>query len=279
MSLLSLTTDVLPYLKMAADDSYGNVSRIHLAMEKYAETCCNRVFESDTYEEKIPSFVGGNVNLKNYPIISVSNVTTELLRVVRVRNTNAYTTATVQVTSTGVILAYNGAVNTVLFSAYSTLGAVVTQINAVGSGWDAQIASSAYAGILSTSLMLEYGQAAIDNREVWLTVLGANIGYTILDADAGVLNTAPPFAYTSVARTLDRPLYVVYTAGYTVIPKDLKQAILTLIAYQYGRVMAGAEGVNSFSIADYSVTYDGGGNSGILRSVMRLLDNYKNIVF
>ncbi|MDH5664750.1 MAG: hypothetical protein OEY10_00430 [Nitrosopumilus sp.] len=293
MAILSLANDVLKYLQLSADDSYGNVARAHNAVEAYVKTYCNRNFESASYKEVITDYRGGDIVLKNYPVTAISKMGKGLLDVMYISNSNAYSIATVQVTSTGVTLIYNTTTQTVDFATYTTLTAVVNQINTLGNGWTASLGQSAYGSIISTELVEDFGQSALNGTNVYLGIVETNVFYKLIDSSAVVISGYYDDRYdydyySSTAQgnyfrsRVYNNLYVNYTAGYSAstLPNDLKQGMLSLINLWYSRLSSGAVGVKSFSISDYSITYDGTSTSSsgaeLPPDIAVVLDLYRN---
>lgn len=292
MAILDLNTDVLPYLGLAADDSNGNVARTMNAVEKFVNTYCNRNFESASYKEVIRDYRGGDIVLKNFPVTAISKMSRGLTDVILISNSNSYSIANVSVTSTAVSLTYNTTTSTVDFATYTTLTDIVTQINTLGNGWSASLANSDFGSILSTELVEDFGQNALNPYQVYLGIIETNVFYTLLD-DSGVVISGfydDRYQYNEYTNTTQgeyyrsrvyRNLYVNYTAGYTTIPVDLKDGMLKLIKYWYTQLSNSSVGIKSFSIDDYAVTYAGStsmSGSSLPGDIKTIFDLYKNRV-
>lgn len=69
-----------------------------------------------------------------------------------------------------------------------------------------------------------------------------------------------------------------YTGGYAIIPEDLKEASLILVARSFMRIKQGAEGIISESVAGYSASYEGTTReSGLPLEAQGLLTRYKRV--
>lgn len=303
MAILDLTNDVLPFLKLSADDSFGNVDRTMDAVEEFVKTYCDRTFESDTYEEEIHDHRGGIVSVKEYPIISVSKITTNLTTVLNVKNTNEFTTATVEATTTGLTLTYNGAASTLAFATYTTVTDLNDAINALGSGWVSTM-ESGKSTVLTSAVVRRYAQEAVNNNQVGVFILGDGFSYQVKDVNAGLIDIVLGGNYygyyndsyhsgdgnyngasqrTHYHVPHGRVMYVNYTAGYATIPEDLKNAMLQFVSYLYNKNDSTLTGVKSYSIEDLSKEFESAGSSDsgvatLPNDVMLVFDMYKRVV-
>lgn len=259
---LSITSDV------AAGDPTEIVSSIQTSVEKWANMYCNRIFESASYTERYDGDLTEELYLKNYPITNISRVSTGKIDVLSIKNTNAYTTATVSVSSTGVILTKDGTSDsTVTFALYTTLGTVATAINAI-SGWYAEVVSDEYSNYKSTELRETYGINCIDEMYAYLSIPDKtqvsfetyfNEGYLYLRGG------------WPIGR---RNIFVDYTAGYTstTMPEDLKLAIKMWVKHIYQKRMEESFGVNSYTVGGLTTSFD---TEGIPVQVRKILMSYR----
>ncbi len=212
------------------------------------ETYCNRKFKSASYTGRLYTGNGGGyLALRNYPITAVSRVSTSVVDAISVSNSSTAARATVQTTSSSVVLAVvggtNDGTNTPDYATYSTVADMVTQINATGSGWTATEMNSTGIWPITELLVLPAQMCLTNNAS--LTVSDDPIsGYTFL-ADEGMLYCSAGWPTGTNSISVD------YTAGYATIPDDLEHVCLEIAAYLYG-ISKGDPSVQSESIGDYS---------------------------
>jgi hypothetical protein len=115
------------------------------AIEKY----CRRDFPSTSYDELYSGNGDRKLMLRQYPIVSVQSVRYRPVTVIKITNTDPTNVqARVTVTSAGLTLlrVKNGLRTTdtsVTFGGNLTLTAVAAAVNALGSGWSAQVVGDA----------------------------------------------------------------------------------------------------------------------------------------
>jgi len=238
---------------IAAGDPTEIVETIRDSVEDWVQSSiCMRNFESQSYSEKYDGRGFGRLNLKQYPITAVSRLSIHTRGALRIYNTNAYTTASVSVVSTGLVLILNGSSDeTVLFATYTTLGDVVTAVNALGDGWYAELIVSDYTSYASTELNITYGRSCINSQSVYLNMPDSAEGDFTVFSNEGQIQRVGGFAEGSQNIRLD------YTAGYTaaLMPNDLKLAIQILIQWIYQKRFDKAFGVQVYSIDKFRIEY------------------------
>jgi hypothetical protein len=200
------------------------------AIKKY----CRREFDSQTFDELYDHPVSGRLLLRQFPILSISRAAFEPTTVLRVKNTSASNQrATVAVTSTGLSLmrVASGVSSTdtsVTWAANATLTAVATAVNALGNGWSAAVADTAYNNRASADLRAVQGALHAKDVDAELKIhLQESRGYSI-DAERGILAVG----------TGDWPLLdgatnywrVIYTAGFATVPEDVQEACAQWVA-------------------------------------------------
>lgn len=261
---LTLTSD------LECGDPTEVITNLHTETEKWVSRLCNRTFESTSYTERYDGDGGDTLFLKQYPITVVTRVTTGRLDVMTVTNSNAYSTATVTVSSTGITLTKDGVSDsTVTFATYTTLGTVATAISAI-SGWSATLQSSDYTNYKSTELRPVYGLNCIDNADAYLYIPDRSLTSFEVYPDEGYLY------YSGGWPEGHRNIYVDYTAGYADadMPADLKLAVKIIVKYLYQRQQEESFGLNSYSLGGISNSFD---TEGIPVQALRILKSYRNL--
>lgn len=235
---------------ITSNDEIGDptsiVSVIHSSVEKFVKNYCGKDFEQTSYSKESYSGDGRQyLFLKNYPIIYLDRIAIGKRDVLRIKNTNDYSTASISVSSTGLRLVKDGTADeTVLFSTYTTLTAVATAVKAI-SGWEAEVISSGtYSNFKSTELLPRYGASAIDDNWVNLAIAEEAIDILEVYENEGYVKVGGCFPRGS------NNIFVDYTAGYSSsnMPEDLKMAIKILCKYIYDRRDQSAYGMVGYTV-------------------------------
>ena len=248
MSIVS-SSDVLDFLDNPSDTDI--VTMLHESVEEWVKQYCRRDFESTTYSKERYDGTGTTMlTLRNYPVVSVDRLAIGTLEVIKICNTAEYTTATVSVTSTGLRLVKDGSVDSsVTFASNTTMTAVVNAVNALGSGWSAELLSSDYGNYASTELLKMYGKNCIDSN--WVDLLIPNSA----EDDLVVYENEGMIYYPSKFPTGHGNVIVDYVAGYSSddMPDDLQLAIKVMIKHMYQKRDEESFSASSFKTGDYSV--------------------------
>ena len=265
---LSITSD------NPISDPTAIVSTIKNSVEAWLQNVyCRRNFESTAYKEYydgrgssnyndgfvnnsgIGSYYGlDNTNkvivLDNYPIISLNRLSVGTESVIKVTNTNTGAHASVSCSSTTVTLWKDGTTNTLSLATYTTMTTLVDAINLL-SGWSAGLMSSTYGSYPSTILSEKMGMSCINNYWVYLEMPDEGwSGFEVYPTEGKIYSSSGfPYGHKNV--------FVDYTAGYEVVPEDLKLAVMILVKYIYQRRNEESFGVSSYSIAGISQTFSG----------------------
>ena len=267
MALVS-DADILKFLELAADDSFTTVAAIKSGVESAVKAYCRRNLESTSYKDV---YVDKNnyIVLKDFPVTAVTKVQKGETSPLYISNSNQFTSAVVSVTETKVVLIYNGVTyaGDLTFATNTTLGALVTAINAAGSGWKAVTQTSDFNSILSTELLPLFGQSALYNRNVQVWIPSQDFPYLDVDYVNGILRSEQ-----SIAGEFEK-VYVNYTAGYVTIPADLQYAVKLWVKDIYTRHQESAVGLLSYSITGVRKDYE-----QIPYSAKLILDNYKRVL-
>ena len=246
------------------------ITNLHTEVEKWISTFCNRTFESTSYTERYDGDDSDTLFLKQYPVTDVSRVSYGKLNIIAVHNTNEYTTATVSVNSTGIVLTKDGTSDsTVTFAAYTTLSAVVAAINLI-SGWSATLQDSTYSNYKSTELRDVYGLNCIDDEDAYLYIPNTPMASFVPYFNEGYLYNENCWPKGN------RNIYVDYTAGYSSanMPPDVKMAVKLIVKHIYQRHQEESLGANSYSLGGISVSFD---PEGIPVQALRTLKSYRKV--
>lgn len=267
MAIVTLT-DILKFLELSADDSYGTVSSIHTGIEQAIKRYCNRGLESTSYKDKY-SGKQKYIVLKDYPVTVITKVMKGETSPMYITNTNRFTSAVVSVTEAGVVLRYNGAVTAgdYTFATNTTLATLATAVNAAGSGWVAVIQNPDYNPVLSTELLPAFGVNAIYNRYASLYMPFEDFPYLHVDDVRGILRNE-----SDLVGEFEN-LYVYYTAGYTTIPNDLIFAVKMWVKSVYTKHQDNGVGLQDYSIAGMRKSY-----TEIPPEVEIILQRYKRLL-
>jgi len=250
-----------------------NALAIRDAVEAWLQKYCNRTFESTTYTlEKYNGTGTKYLYLRQTPVTALYRVATSTTDVIRIKNTSEYTTASVSVTSTGIVLEKDGSTNTTaLFATYTTMTALATAISAI-SGWSASVASSTYNSYKSSNLLKVYGLNCIDSNEVYLRMPDDALDDIELNENNGMIYSSSGFPKGF------NNIYVTYVAGYTSasMPADLVFAVKVFLKSIYDKFTAGSWNVRGYRIGDISM-YLNDGNVEIPRETEEILARYRRI--
>lgn len=243
----TITSDV------EAGDPTQIVSSIKDEVEEFVSGYCNRTFESTAY--RLERYDGGNqiINLFNYPVTAVDRVAISTLNVIRIMNSNDYSTATVSVNTDGLRLVLDGTADTTItFALNATMSAVVAAVNALGNGWSAELASSIYGNFKSTELIPVYGQNVINSNWVDLHKTDDPEDDFFVDIAKGQIrkHSGWPFGFRNV--------YVDYTAGYSSsnMPKDLQLAVKIIVQFIYNKKDDDSFGVSEYRAHNIWASFD-----------------------
>jgi len=247
------------------------VTDIHKSVEKWIDSYCNKTLLTTTYAEYYDGNGEQYLQLDHYPITGLTRIAIGRRTAIRVQNTDDYTSATISVTSTGVILTKNGTSNsTATFASNATMTALVSAINAVGSGWTAVVDNSDYGSYKSNELVQMFGKSAIQDNWVYL-----DMPEEACD-DFEVYPNRGEIYKSSGWDEGHNNIYVEYTAGYEITPADLELAIEMFVKYIWQKKDEDAFGVKVYSLGDISTTFENGGD--VPNEIKLILNKYKRIL-
>jgi hypothetical protein len=208
------------------DDTLDNlVSAVSQAVENY----CGREFDAQQFDELYRGQRKARLLLDHYPIISVERVAYGPNTVLSITNTSAANQrATVKVTATGLTLTRvaSGVVSTdtsVTWAGNVTLAAVATAVNALGNGWSATVADTAYSNRASADLRAIQGALNAKDMPAELQMHLFEVGDFQVLAEEGALVRCSWHGGAGYWR-------IIYTAGYASVPEDVQEACAQWVA-------------------------------------------------
>ena len=248
--MLTELQDVIDFCEADHETDTKAISAIQDGVEKFIKNYCRNDFEETDYTEYYDGKGSAYLHLKHYPVINVTRLALGRRTAIRVKNTDAYTSATISVNSTGLIMTKNGVSDiTVTFATYATMSAVVSAINALANGWSATIQSSSFSNFKSSELVEMYGKSAIDSTWVYLDIPEEAI------SDFEVYPSSGQIYYYGGWPIGYRNVYVKYTAGIETIPKDLQLGVWIFVKYIFQKKDEGNFGVKEYSLGDIKVVF------------------------
>lgn len=224
---------------------------------------CDREFDSTSYTYELHDGDGRQyIRVKNPPLAVAPVVSIGRLAAINIRNTSADAThamAEVDMANAKVRLVVSGGDNEddtdVDFATYTTISAVVTQINTVGKGWIASVYDSDLDDVKSTALSKSVvscgSQRNTTASDEYLYITGDPINISSWNNDTGQIYSSGGFP------SGNENVAISYTGGYTsaTMPHDLKLAVLAGIKALWDRGEEDGFGVNGFSNESFSIKY------------------------
>lgn len=194
---------------------------------------CARIFVQQEYDELYSGNNHSDLFLNTMPLVSVQRAASEPLDVVKITNTSWPTNsrATVQVTDSGLKLVRvaSGTTSvdeTVTWASNATLAAVVAAVNALGSGWSAEVLDSNYSTWEAADLWPIQGAiSAANSKAMYLRIWVEGECDWIAETKIGCLRRTDgswPLGANNIR--------VTYTAGFDPIPEDVQEACAIMVA-------------------------------------------------
>lgn len=291
MSIVDFSKDLIPFLELGVDDDFGNVDRIHASVEQFVKSYCGRAFESADFKEEFNHNDTPSIFLREIPVTKITKVALGTDDALRIWNTNTSTSAVINVSTTEVVLTYNGTDNSadLTFATNTTVTALATAINAVGSGWVAE-AISDFGSYQSSGLLPRYGAEAINTTNIYLKVPAQALSNFELDPESGEITRLAGFLASprrGQGHNMDydyansyydsyyisTKIYVNYTGGYTaaLMPGDLKLAVMKLVRFAYMKIEEESEGLTSYTVGDLSKDIE-----ALPSDAMMILNSYRS---
>lgn len=275
--------EVANFLNLTDEDDITLVLAVRDSVESWIQGYCRRTFESTSYTlEKYNGTGSKYLYLRHYPVTALYRLVSGTIDVIRIKNTSDYTTASVSVTSTGIVLEKDGTTDsTILFASYTTMATVAAAISAIN-GWSATVTSTTYNSYKSNSLLESFGQNCIDDNEVYLSMPNTALdGFEVNPTNGTIYYPGGfPRGFNNI--------FVTYTAGYstTTMPDDLKHAILMTLDENYNKWKNDTFGLSEYTIGDLSFTFaktstdsDSSGRNTIAipREAQNILGRYRRL--
>ena len=258
MSIVDLSTELLPFLELSADDSFGNVERVQDGVEETFKNFTGRKWESADFKEEFPCRDKRSIFAKNNPITKITKVAIGTDTALTITNTNTSTSAIVNVSAVGVVLTYNGSdtAGDFTFSTNATISALATAINSAGSGWTATVVAG-FESYLSTELIPRFGAEAINSTVVNIELPAQGLSDYEVIVGTGEIYRAVGFRNISTGYLYANKVFVRYTGGYSAddMPKDVKHAVMVMVSYIYKKLISGGFGVEQCSVAGITAKF------------------------
>jgi len=253
--MTTLVSDDEIYAFLGEDDSdsaYPIIANLRDSIEEIVQNVyCKRTFYKkfwrlDRYDgEGPPQTI---LNLRNWPIINFLRLCISIQDCINVYNTSKPTIASVSVTDTYVYLYKDGIENKILFAPDSTsvltIGDMVTAINGIGNGWQADSTDTYLNSYRSDDLIPIFGWNARDRNQVTLAIPYEPEWQFEVYPEKGQVYRSGGFPRGH------NNIFCDYTSGYdsTAVPEDLKLAIKILVKHYYQK-----KDEESYSVTDYSL--------------------------
>lgn len=207
------------------------------------------------------------IYVDNFPITAISRLATGKLDIMRVQNSTDPATATMSIGTTGMTLVLNGSASTLAFATYTTMTTLEAAINALGNNWSAEIINtSEYGGIATTELIPAFGLQCQGTGYAYASTPDQYLDSYEVRPDIGEIYRSAPFPYGY------RNIFVDYTAGFTAIPKDLRDAAMQMVLWLYKAYEEKRFGITSRTLGDGSITIE---TTDVPKSVIDILNSYK----
>lgn len=252
------------------DDSQNKLLNLYLnAVDGLFNELCDREFDSTAYVHEMHNGRGGpRLWLKNIPVTAITQLSASRTPGIKIKNTTsdaARCTIDVDVSAQTLSWAIVGGASAnsnefdLTAAAYDTLAELVTGINALGSGWSAEIYDTDLNSIPSTELLEVMGlncgvprgggEATFKELEIPGTPLDGS--FRLEDAEMGMIYYPPGFTKGI------QNIIASYTAGYSssTMPHDLKMGVLAGTQALYGKGEEDGFGAKSFSTSSLRVSY------------------------
>ncbi len=193
---------------------------------------CDVTFITEDFTERYDGNGTDTLILDHFPIIKIDKLSIGEMAVMTIVNESSDALeAFVKIDSTGIVLTIEGGANdgvdTISLDTYTTLGTVVTAINAVGKDWTATISISDYDDYPSEHLITDATNFHCLDSSITLYFPSTPLSDYIVYPNRGWIQYDWKFPKGN------RNIYIEYNAGYASIPSALQFATVELIAWAY----------------------------------------------
>lgn len=278
MAIVDIYT-VQSYLGITDGDDDGTIKILHAGIEaEISRFCDNRTFDSTAYFELYDGNGKPYLRLNQWPVTAVV-VAANREDAIKIKNTTNAINAYVTIDTTNLTLTLVGTGSSDLaIATYTTLTTMVDAINAVGSGWSAEVYKSDYDSYPTSYLLPthnKYCGSFGNTTPGWTELQMIDEPYD----DYEVYEDEGRLYRSSCWPRGVKNLPVKYTGGYSTMPDDLKQVVLDMVEYAWDQKSSGFRGVKSYTIEEYSVTYNGEDVTSSLGSIPDRLSYFKRVKF
>lgn len=229
-------------LTPSADDETtidGLIAACSSAIEKH----CRRSFVVASYDESHEGPGRRELLLRKYPVVSVDRVLYDPSPVLHVVNTSpSVQRAWAKVAAGGLALTRlasgTATTDTLPFATYPTLTALKAAIDAVGSGWAAEVVHADDAGLATADLVATQGGYDAKFQPAGLRMHRRQLADFDIDTERGILYRG---WYFEDGGDGEGPIFsggprywrVIYSAGYATVPEDVQEACAMYVAAVY----------------------------------------------
>lgn len=248
--------DVKLLLGITSYDYDLELEYLRLAIESAVQRYCQKDFESTTYTNELYDGTGSEyLQLYKSPIISISRVSIDREEAIKIKNvaTDA-TSATILVDDSGITLTVSGGsmtgTNTLAFATYTTLLSLVNQINTLSAtrGWQAEVYDSDQNSYKTTNLMSQF-LGCNDREWVYIQMAGESLDNIYMYKNDGIIKYEGGFPKGV------QNIAVTYTAGYSLVPYDVKVAIINWIGAEWTKRQNDGLGLKRFDLGQLTMEF------------------------
>lgn len=243
----------------------NTIKRFVNAASVFCNSYTGRKLKSRSLTERYSGWGSTSILLKEYPVTAVSKVAVGIRQPMKIQNDSTTTYATVKVDSSTLTLNHDGTTTDLAFVTYTTLSSLETEINAVGDSWEAEVLDSDDDDFLTSEVLDMTARHCLDEY-AYLDAPDNYISEYSLDEDTGEIYI--PSGITSGFKNV----IVHYTAGYSTIPWDIRDACLQIVLFLWQSYEERRFGLTSRTIADGTMSIE---SVNVPRSALHLLDPYR----
>jgi hypothetical protein len=279
-------------LTLVGESDSFDLDFAHRGVEREIKNYCQWEIESADYINKLLNGSGTRtLKLGVRNVTAFVKVSLGFRAAINIKHSTASSNAYAKVNvsgnapvSLGLVVADGSDVGdtTELFSTYTTMTALVAQINArSGNGWSAQLDDADYGIFASTNLIPiqnVYAGTQDGTDPGWTDLMMPDEPLTGYELNENVGSISLPGGWPKGTKNIP----ATFTAGWTTanMPDDLKQAVAQMINFFYTKHQQGTTGIKSFSLSHLRIEYitemRESGSSSIPIEVLDVLDaDYK----